>query len=521
MTTGVSINSNENTPINATGAGTTKLAGTQMWDIKVEINNHINPPYVFPTAAILQLAFEEDLMSWPYKGYLVYKNPFEGLERSFQNNGAGEELYLYRMDGRDEITFSVKPLFDDENEAAQFSEKIWNINANFVIYDTEDPPASNVANKAKKIFFWDKRYQLMLEKNIQWSTATAKENKEIKKAKSISQGTDDQRRMFTGDAIKSLLTAVGFGEYIDEENWSRGATKVFYTSSNTSTVADDLKWLLHNHIDESGDICIFKVDRGTGLWQLVPVQSFFKKAGKTPEAPGELQIEHLFLEDEFGDPRGSIETVQPATTPLRAPILSEPSFEKDIKLNEYNKIHTYEFVDMAGLDNAKALVSSPVQRYSPIYKQFNIDVVNNEINNVKEFFKKKYTQELLPGPQGYPLFTLNQTKIKQHTLVPLLDVSCGRNFFESYSGRSRILFASLFLNECISVRLLGSTHRIAGTFIGIDNLTGSQSKWDDKVCGQWFVVNVKHIFYHNQYVTDLTAVKVNAYSNLNIKEDVD
>ena len=69
--------------------------------------------------------------------------------------------------------------------------------------------------------------------------------------------------------------------------------------------------------------------------------------------------------------------------------------------------------------------------------------------------------------------------------------------------------------------MLGSTHRIAGTFIGIDNLTGSQSKWDDKVCGQWFVVNVKHIFYHNQYVTDLTAVKVNAYSNLNIKEDVD
>ena len=82
---------------------------------------------------------------------------------------------------------------------------------------------ANIADKIKKIYFWDKRYQMMLDKKLNWSTATTKEtSKKLKAAnKSPSHATDIERSMLTGDAIESLLTeAAGYPGFIDSENWS-------------------------------------------------------------------------------------------------------------------------------------------------------------------------------------------------------------------------------------------------------------------------------------------------------------
>lgn len=508
---------NQNTPLNTNSSlGAEKLAQGQMWNIEVMFNNFDTQPYQMSPNIIMELAIEDDILSWPTQGYLVYQNRQEGIERNIN-----KEAWYYRMDARDELSIKMKPIF--KNSELDFPPEIWEINSKFVIYDVEDLPATNIETKAKKIYFWDKRYQMMLDKNIQWSTATTKFNTNLKNKKA-SQATDSERSMYTGDAIKALLKDAGFGEWIDEKNWDTGKSKILYTSPSEFSVADDLKYLLKIHLSPiNNDICIFTIDRGTQKWQLLPISKMFEKAGKTANQPGDLQLEHFFFEDQLYNEGKN-------TAPYKAPYTREPSTKKDIKLTGYNTIDTYKFVDMSGLDNEKILNSKPVYWYDYNSKQFGADIKNNEISNVREKFKKNYVDQLL-GDKPTPLFTLNKTKTEQYNVDPQFvyssATSASDKAMRSLFGMGKILFGGLFLNECMVFRVIGSTHRLAGTFVGIDRLTGGstnpgtgEGKFDDKICGQWFVTNVKHIWKLNKFINDVTAVKIHSYSNLNIKEDI-
>jgi hypothetical protein len=78
------------------------------------------------------------------------------------------------------------------------------------------------------------------------------------------------------------------------------------------------------------------------------------------------------------------------------------------------------------------------------------------------------------------------------------------------------------LNEFIKFRLLGSPHRTVGKFVGIDRMTSDDLlMFDNKICGQWLVTNVKHIWNHNRYVNDICAIKVHMYKDNEVKEGVE
>jgi len=503
---------NQNAPLNTSSSlGAEKLSQGQMWNVEVILNNHDTDPYQMSPNIIMELAIEDDLLNWPTQGYLVYQNKQEGIERNLDKNA-----WYYRMDARDEISIRLTPIF--KNSELDFPEEIWEIKINAVVYDVEDLPSTNIETKAKKIYFWDKKYQMLMDKNIQWSTATTEYNEYIGGGVNAAHATDDERSMYTGDAIKALLTDAGFEEYIDHENWDPGKSKILYTSPAQSSVIDDLNYLLSLHISSTNnDICIFTTDRATQKWQLLAVNKIFKQAGKSADTPGDRQLEHLFFEDQMYNTGKN-------TSPYKAPYTKEPSTKKDIKLTGWNTIDTYQFVDMSGLDNEKTLNSKPVFWYDFSEKQFGADYKENEISAVRDKFKKLYVDELL-GDKPTPLFTLNKTKTEQYNIDPQFIFSSATGASDAAMrlkfGMGKILFGGLFLNECISYRVMGSTHRIAGSFIGIDRLTANTNyKFDDKICGQWFVTNVKHIWKYNKFVNDVIAVKIHSYSDLKIKEDI-
>jgi Na+-transporting NADH:ubiquinone oxidoreductase subunit NqrF len=84
-----------------------------------------------------------------------------------------------------------------------------------------------------------------------------------------------------------------------------------------------------------------------------------------------------------------------------------------------------------------------------------------------------------------------------------------------------MLYASLFLNGCLFYQMEGATIRRAGRFVGIDRETYTDNTLDYKLCGQWFVTAVKHNFFRNVYVNQITAVKNYAHTSLKLKTDVD
>ena len=499
----------------STFTGTTKLFGQQLWDYKVALFNH-RQYYTVPTKMIASLCVEDDLLSWPIRGYVVIENRLEAFERSDDFNS----FYYLRSDARDEILVEMYPIVPQ----GTLPDKIWKIDLEAVIYDIEDLPHPDMTVKMKKLYFWDKKFQHLLEPNIQWSTATGKRYTSYTGNQAcptpIAHSSDLERSMFTGEAIASLLYEAGYESYIDFNKWNWGKSKILFTAKADWTIWECIQYILQQHVSDDGkyDICLLQWNRGDKKWNLLPVWRLFEKAGSTE--PGDLQIEHMYFEEPMNDDTASV-------IPPKAPTDWDVSYTKDIKMDEYNKIRNYRFSQTSGLDNSKAFLTRPVYSHWHKKNQFDVDVKENEIANVKEqYFQKNYVEYVL-SPGKYPVMTMNQTKANQKSIDPqfspisTIDPKNDR-WSRSMEGRGKILYAGIFLNQNLVVRMQGSTHRLAGTFIGVDRLsTSSNTAYDYQLCGQYLVSNVKHIIEHQKYVNDITMVKVHAYDKLPVNEGVE
>ena len=487
-----------------------KLIGQQLWQYKCVLYNH-KQRYEVPTRAIKILCVEDDLLSWPLRGYVVIDNRMEGFERSEDF----DMFYYLRSDARDEIYIEIKPIV----AKGTLPDKIWKIELEAVVYDVEDLPHADMTIKAKKLYFWDKKFQNILEKNIQWSTSNGKRYISPVCPKPIAHASDLERSMFTGEAIASLLFEAGYESYIDFSKWNWGKSKIQFTAKADWTIWDCIQYILQQQISDDGkyDICILQWNRGDKKWNLQPVWNFFEKAGIG--SPKELQIEHMFFEENVSD--------NISVSPMKSPINWDSSKEIDIKSDDFNKIRNYRFSQPSGLDNAKAFLTRPVYSHWHKKKQFDIDAKENEIKYVKEkYFKKNYVEYVL-SPGKYPVMAMNKTKEFQKSIDPqfspisTLEPKNDR-YIRSLEGRGKILYAGLFLNQNMVIRMTGSTHRLAGTFIGVDRAkTPSDTIYDYQICGQYLVTNVKHLIQQQKFVNDITMVKVHAYEALPVNEGVE
>lgn len=490
----------------------TNAMGQQLWQYEVKLFNHAQDVYPIPTHAIKQLCIEEDLMSWPMRGYIILDATMEGFERSQDFNS----FYFLRSDARDEIRIEIKPIVDK----GEMPDEIWTIVLEGCIYDVEDLDHSDFTNKCKKLYFWDKKFQGLNEKKIQWSTATGERIISDPCPKPESHATDYERSMFTGEAIASLLHEAGYTNYIGSDEWDFGKTKILFNTKPNWTLWECIQYILSQHIsnDDKEDICMFIWNRGQLKWNLIPMWRIFEDAGS--ERPGSRQIEHMFFEENVTDE-------QQAIVPFLAPIdLQSTSKVKDIKSDEYNKIATYRFSQSSGLDNSKAMISRPVYSYWNKNKQFNMDIKDNDISKVRDTFKKNYVASLLSKDKS-PIFPLNKTKTEnvavENSFSPVSNLeSTNDRKIRKLSGIGKTLFAGIFLNSSMSIRVKGSTHRIAGTFIGVDRMnTSSDTYYDYQVCGQYLNINVRHIIQSNIYVNDITMVKIHSYKQLPVNEGIE
>jgi len=502
--------------LNSAVTNTGRLIGQQLWNQRVTLLNHEQPVFELAPHAIKLLTIEDSYLNWPLQGTIIIDARYESFERAFSDN-----FVHLRSDGRLEILIEIWPSVRD----GELPDDIWKIVFTGSVYDIEDIAHDNVTTKAKKLYFWDKRFQFIQEQTLQWSTATGKRYKSPEVPAPKAHATDEERSMYTGEAIASLFEAAGFEEFIDFDEWEMGACKISYVAKANWSVWDNIQYIMQQQIsdDNINDICILDWSRAKEKIQLVPFWKIFELAGDSADAPGELQIEHLFFEARSMELR---DEKPRQTSPWKAPYLSAAASKSiDIKISEYNTILNYQFVQTSGIDSSKGLITKPVYSHWHNRKQFDVDVKENEIKDIKKnYFTPNYVDKLL-GKE--PVFVLNKTKTEQLAIEPVFSPISTLNpetdrLGRSVFGKGKILYAGIYLNQCMVVRLQGSTHRLAGTFVGIDRLNeDSDTDYDYQVCGQYLVVEVKHIMRQQSYVTDLTLVKINAYDKLkNSNEEI-
>lgn len=518
-----------------------KMFNSQFYRFEIKILPYEGDEITLNPDALIQLVIEDDMFFWPKRGFIVFQNGFDTFEGAVDTEvldglldakqiqiykDKNKQGFIFRNDGKDRISIKVKPIIAipdadlaNANDALEEpNDRGWLINISANIYDKEDPMVNKLTDKIKKLYFWDERYQKMLERNLEWSTATSKLNPNSYKNPYTLK--DSERTLLTGEAIKDILVN-NMGYTIDEDNFDKGSTKVFHNSPSDYNVWDNIDYLLSNHASEkklkseNSDICIFTYDNFTDKFQLMPLQNILNKAGNDVNNPKEYQIEHLFLED-----MAEMDTGSSAGSVWMAPFLDKLDMNKDVKMC---KIKKYSFVDMAGIDSVNSIITTASHTYDSRTKTFIKNCRQSQIANIPNQIKNDYIQPYMLGGKGgaSPYLNLNLNKIKNKKVANYYTPVPNKNVLNKLSY-GKLVNKSFFLNQSILLELEGSTNRKIARFVGIDRLINNNTnEFNGKLCGQWLITYVKHNFYKNSYINELICIKPHTYEKINIREDIE
>lgn len=504
-------------------------------EIQIFIFNGEQMYSVAPTA-IVELNIEDTTANWITQGTLTIYNSNELMEylRKYNFRNDGEDLLRVRIIPRDLNVRGLPSLNINTNR------QLWEINELFSIYNIEDVTPQTQSNsdakkykKFKKFYFWDLRYQIMLTKNIEYSTALSpiapiNSTATTNDSDIATIATDENRSIPTGLAINEIIKVslnnnpilAKTGLDVDASKyWDEGGRTLFYTSGASDNCFEDLEYIKSRHISsiflESGvpDFCLFNTQRsndGLSFFTLTPFSKIFNRAGS--DQPGEDQIEHFYLHAD------AKEESQQGITSYRAPKSSNANSTRDITLRDFSFITSYELTDIIPTVNAADFVSYGIYSFDFAKRQYNVEFAKHNFVQAQKLFQEKYISQLYKnGKSGNDNFLLNvqnNAKINNYSVMPVFnnEGDSTKPEIRAISGLYRLLYTGLFQNTCINFTVPGLTLRQAGKFIGIDRPAGSlDNSLDDKLCGQWFVINVVHTIVNGAYYNNITAIKIHRH----------
>jgi hypothetical protein len=525
----------------------------QLFHIEVWMYNQVDDktfkPFPIPTYFIEGLAIEESLMSWNQKGWIVLNNDFEVFERgalsteyrlkagsNTEYEGANQipSPFTFRTDGRNKISLRIFPITKSDNSAniSDLPSEQWEMRYDFVIYDIEDLKTNSAAKKLRKFYFWDERFQIFTERNIEWSSSLYGESNGNINAK------DSERIMPVSEAIKSIIKTaasntsdprnssdikVGNTKGPEEianpnipldnfnlENWDAGSNDslIFYTSPANSCVLEDLQYVCQNLKASDGSCLFLLLDRYTKQWSLVPITKFFNEAAMN-------QIERLVIQDNQSPSQSS----EGGSTPYmgRAPFDSnENSPIKNFQSNIASKILTYKFAPMVASDDVR-ITNAPVHNYDFSTNQYNVNFEENTaekfLQNMKTFAGSNNSEGGLYSFKQSKTLLLNINQTKTSGLMASNNF-ISRRFFPKDISAVSMIKDFLFLNQALYFSAPGLTFRTPGKFVFIDRdaSTGEKNPFDDRFLGQWMLIRVVHMFTKSEYVTDIVATKIDTFT---------
>jgi hypothetical protein len=551
----------------------------QLYYIEIWLYNQIEnqEPFQVSFLFVHSLAIEESLNDWWVKGWITFNNTFEMFERG-NTTGARTNVkapYTFRSDGRNRLSLRLYPIpRNDDNFLASFGSSNvlprdkWEMSFDCVIYDIEDIPSDNNIFKLKKCYFWDERYQIFSERNIEWSTGVQgiktmeKSGLMSDTGKQAFELTDVERSIPANIAIKSIIDSaslidpsiqnesgnvlkIGYTETgsIDKPNiplnvfnlfWNNGPpvsemqNLVLYNSPANATILDDIEYVMQNAMSEnknpvflrySRNVVQFENERTFNFssqtienkplqqgkqWNLISLEEIFKNASQN-------QIERLFIEDGAE----SIKTphIPRGPTEYSGDIIN---FTSGIA----SRIKSYKFSPMVSIDDL-SLHNRPVHSYDFKTGTWNIFCEENTIKSAIDSFTdvaKKGLYSFEQNSDAHLTINLNQTKQKG---IIHSNEHITRTFFPTNYSKLEMMKKLLFLNQTVNFTINGLTIRTPGQFIFIDSASsGPNNPFDDRFLGQWLILKVVHLFTKDSYITEVLATKVDTFSKIwNIEED--
>lgn len=477
-------------------------------------------------SAIKTLKITDSLIEWFHYGYLDVDNPDDIMERTAKIDlaEAFEKInvtpYSYRSDARDLLYIHIEPYVGEEDGVTPtLDNQIYTMKMLFTVYKTDDINSDTGASKGKmqRLYFHDYRYQSLLEKNTYYSTAKnfpaveTSSNSVMVSKKPITQQNNKKRSKPTGEIVQEIFRSV----YLESDvtgafafDWDFGSTDILYTSPSDYRAIDDLNYVLDRHATDKGDPCILKLDRYTNKWSFTPLSNYFKRSSNGT-SPGVLQSERFSLSFDGTDDPGLIPPERKSFNPFESNEMINYHFE-DISI-----VEDYTFVEMDGTDCQLLLDSTAIVRYSDADKQYNIDLTQNNIANIREHFEQNYTTYLIGTNDGgaTPSWLSDSSRERYFNFSVKESWTANRTGSLSVS-RSKKLLSSVLLGNSIYFNSRGSTSRRSGVWITLDrDYEYIDSEYDSKVLGQYLVTRVEHVIEGGKYTNKIIGVKPYLFKN--------
>jgi len=474
-------------------------------------------------SSIEELKIVDDLKNIAHYGHILFENKLDVIESfeflSNHNDGSKSRSFkpfVFRGDGRDFLSIDIYPQIKKDdiiNQETSFAmQKNFGLSFIFSVYDYEDILTQNRETKFKKLYFWDYSYQILSERDSYFSTGK------------LSPGNSDtQRSVYTGDAIRNLLTSV-FRDDIntkiqfDDTRWDTGIEKIFYSSPTSFKALDDLNYLVDLHTsNKNNDFspCILRKER-TGKWTLFPIVNYFKSAyykggNVLSDLGGGYFIENLVLGRlNTGDDRND--------SPIRRPSVGLGT----TNFPDYSIIEDFHLSNMSATDLQKELASHYVHNYDTKNKIFSVDSNRNNINDMLKVYNKFYvsTMKGRTGKSPSSNLPLNALRSEQRNIKNVYSPQTNENI-RLNKGRNKMLMASLFLNTTISFKIRGSTRRQSGRFLSIDRSDSIlDNKFDNKMCGIYMILSTEHLFIKGSYFNTLRCSKTYTAESQNLLQSI-
>jgi hypothetical protein len=527
-----------------------------------------------PTA-IKELFISDSFKDFFQQGYIIINNSQDVIERDTPDtqpynkpayyNNAGSTTngtnpddpdgatsnadagFLFRGESRDILRIDIMPRLDNptiDSLGSAEGRKYFYIGADFAIYDSEEIIGESPGQKYKKLYFWDLYYQLMLEKNVQFSTANVVNyinsttpgltTTTSSPSATLPQNADNSdRAVTTGTALKEFLKAafpdnekypISFSVTIpgvdntqglsqqdqDQQNidWDLGGTNLFFSTPANFKAIDCVKYIMQRHVSNSNsnfDQCFLRLTGDKREFTFKSLSQYFKQAyNPETDTPGDYYLETVKIGGNTQQDGKS--NVAPYFTPSTG-----------VYFERIGTIKSFSFDNMAGIHAQQRLVPTFVHSYDTQNKQFNIDIERNGIEQAMKTYQQNYINHMNSSSEepAFTNFAPGQLRYQNKNVQNIFSVSEQDPDQRLAWGRNEFLYASIFTNNLISFRLPGSTHREAGSFIGIDR-DGAipNSKFDNKLLGIYFIVEVKHSFTGNEFFNDLFCIKVYNFKQL-------
>jgi len=497
----------------------------QDYEVILTLYNPQGIAFPINAAGMVSLVIEESILEWYKQGYIILENNENIIERRPNEFTNKADNYKFRNDGRDLLFVNIKPILESDKDSVVnedlFPAELWDLSYIFSVYDVEDIIMGDTTQKKYfKLYFWEADYQVFTETTGDWNTNSVLYEQFPNYRGRSAYLADEDRKVPTGLAIKDLIKATlepKMGPQKFAEDWDPGSSKIFYNPATNNFAQLDLDYLFHRHVSSGfysnieGDVPLLFRDRYTKIWSLMSYSKWMSMAVRNSSTAGILQYEQFLI---------SSENASSVIIPSLKHTPQDPNGLRNVYLGKNSDISNFQFVDMAAVDSTFLFVSSPCSSNSIKNKQFNLDFVDNDIENVKDFFQTNYTNRFKTNTKPKTLMALNKTKTETAKISQ--SYSYGSAKLDRFpDSRNAILKSAVFLNGCLNFTAPGSTFRRTGVFIGLDRVTGAiDADFDEKLLGQWIPVKVTHEFSQTSYTNNITAVKAHADKSISIVDTI-